>query len=70
MDADKIVVYTEKNLVKISAGKFGMIEKIDLYEKDADYYVLLDKMLTILGWKITEKDELMKVITYERKKKA
>jgi hypothetical protein len=69
MDADKIVVYVEKNLVKICAGQFGMIEKIDLYEKDADYYVLLDKMLTILGWKITEQDELMKVITYERKKK-
>jgi len=70
MEADRIVVYTEKNLVKICAGGFGMIEKIDLYEKDADYYVPLDKMLTILGWKITEQDELMKVITYERKKKA
>jgi hypothetical protein len=69
MDADKIVVYAEKNTVRIYAGKFGMIEEIDLYEKEDDFYVLLDKMLSILGWNKTGMDELMKVITYERKKK-
>jgi hypothetical protein len=69
MEADKIIVYADKNIIKIYAGKFGMVEKAKTITVNEDLFVHLNNLLDILGWKQTEKDDLMKIITYERKPK-
>jgi hypothetical protein len=69
MEADKIIVYVDKNIIKIYAGRFGMIEKAKTVTVNEDLFVHLNELLYILGWKQTEKDDLMKIITYERKPK-
>jgi hypothetical protein len=69
MEADKIIVYVDKNIIKIYAGRFGMIEKVKTITVSDGLFVHVDELLSILGWKQTEKDDLMNVITYERKPK-
>lgn len=69
MQADKIVVYMEKNQINIYAEKYGMEEKVKTITVKNELFVPLDELLTMLGWKQTDYNDLMKIIVYERKPK-
>lgn len=69
MNADRIVVYIEKNQINIYVGQYGMTENVKTITVNNDLFVHVDDLLKLLGWKQTDYDDLMNIKTYERKPK-